>query len=54
MKVDRPVGIFKFLDFTLAAIIFCLRTSVVSIYDGVMVIVQTNGRFYTFDFLVVS
>lgn len=53
MKVNRLVGIFKFSNFTLAAIIFCSRMSVVSIYDVVLVIVQTNQRFYALVLLVV-
>lgn len=47
MTVVRLVGTFKFSNFTLAAIIFCLRMSVMSINDDVMVVVQTNLRFYT-------
>jgi len=47
MKVVRLVGTFKFSNITLTAIIFCLRMSVMSINDDVMVVVQTNLRFYT-------
>lgn len=47
MKVVRLVATFKFSDITLAAVIFCLRMSVTSINGDVMVVVQTNLRFYT-------
>jgi len=47
MKVVRLVGTFKFSNITLAADIFCLKMSVMFINDDVMVVVQTNLRFYT-------
>ena len=47
MKVVRLVGTFKFPNITLAENIFCLKMSVMFIDDYVMVVVQSNLRFYT-------
>jgi len=47
MKVVRLVGTFKLSSITLAADIFCLKMSVMFINDDVMVVVQTNLKFYT-------
>jgi hypothetical protein len=47
VKVVRLLGTLKFSNITLATIIFCLRMSIMSINDNVMVVVQINLRFYT-------
>jgi hypothetical protein len=53
MKVVRLVGTIKFFHITLAAIIFCLGMSGMSINDDVMIVGQNNLNFCTLDSLVV-